>query len=234
MADETVTRGSETTPTLVESSVALWPGLLAAALGGGLALGQGGGPALALAGLLALPMAAASVVGAALLRGRGEGAAATRGTVAAALAVAGPALAILGATLKANTHHKALAGVTFALVALGVVLGGLALGGRLRHLAAGRSWMLSGATALGGVVLGGLVLRGGAVRLLDVLLLVVALTLGALAPLKPSRVFGGAALGVWLLGGALGVGLTRDPGLSAKLQERSLVAAGVLVPFAGR
>ena len=49
---------------------------------------------------------------------------------AIATLVAGPALLILGAVLKATTHHRALGGTTFAVVALFVGAGALALGAR--------------------------------------------------------------------------------------------------------
>jgi hypothetical protein len=212
--------------TLVTSSVALWPGLVAAGLGGALAAGQGPGVAAGVAGLLALPMGMASLGGAALLRGPRA-----RMLVAIVVGVAGPAFAVLGAVLKANTHHKALAGVTFAVVALGVVLGGLALGGRLGSWLGDRAPLAHASLGLAGLVLGALLWRGGAGPL-DVALLLLALAAGASLPPRPSRVVGGAALGVWVAMITLGLAL----GLSSRgdaISQRSLLASGALLPLRG-
>ena len=92
---------------------------------------------LLLTGLVVLPMAFAS----ALLRRagagfRGLGPDAAGGRLVGTLAWGAWMLAfldVLGATLRAKTHHHALAGVTFALVALGAGLFFALLGRRLTN-----------------------------------------------------------------------------------------------------
>lgn len=56
-------------------------------------------------------------------------------TLASAAVLAAPVLLVLGTVLKATTHHRALGGTTFAVLALGVGIGCLALGVRAGTLA---------------------------------------------------------------------------------------------------
>lgn len=115
-------------------SLAVLPGLLVAAVSGALTPGA---PLVkvAVAGLVALPAAGASLAFADVRR-RLEPAEVTRIAAHATSAsiVALPVLAVLGAMLKANTHHRALGGTTFSVLAVIVIAGALLFGGRLARL----------------------------------------------------------------------------------------------------
>ncbi len=115
-------------------SFAVLPGLLLAAAAGAASHG-GVGVKLGVAGLVAVPAVGASLAFAKVrdgLDGRGVTRVAALVTSASLLAL--PVLAVLGALLKANTHHRALGGTTFAALALGVGAGALWLGARLARL----------------------------------------------------------------------------------------------------
>jgi dipeptide/tripeptide permease len=84
-------------------------------------------------------------------------------TLASAAVISAPVLLVLGTVLKATTHHRALGGTTFAVLALAIGAGCLAVGHRAGTLAgrwatsAERVRAVSGASAvLIAVVLGGL------------------------------------------------------------------------------
>jgi hypothetical protein len=80
-----------------------------------------------------------------------------------------PATAVLGALLKANTHHRALAGATFAVLALVVHLGAVLIAWRMTVLVLPRLRQPSART------LAALVLGGGALVLVGVTLASAAL-----------------------------------------------------------
>lgn len=117
-------------------SLAVLPGLLLAAAAGALSHGSPVAK-LAVAGLVALPAAGASLACATLraeLDDRGVTRVAAHATSSSLLAL--PVLAVLGATLKTNTHHRALGGTTFAVLAVAVVAAAVLLGGKLARLVA--------------------------------------------------------------------------------------------------
>lgn len=213
---------AEETPQ-IGSMVALWPGIAAAALCGALLLNSGAAAAAGVAGLLMVPLGLASL-GGAFLREREN-----RDWIlpATTIVISSPILAAFGALLKANTHHKALAGVTFALIAIGVILGSLAIGARIRQIFSGRAVAI-GATALAAVVIFALLWRGGATHLLDILMAIIAVILGISLPIRPSKKWGTVATIVVVAGLIAGIFLGRNPTLAERIRSHSLLVSGLL------
>lgn len=199
------------------------PGVGAALACGALSLDLGPGPAAALAGALAVPLGLASAAAASLRASR-----ASALGPGLALTMATPAVAVFAALLKANTHHKALAGVTFALISLGIAAGGLVVGARARQIAGERPWAGALASAAAAAALSLLALKSaepGSLPL-DLLLGVAALAGGWLLGPRRSRALGLAGAGA--LGAALlGVALAGGPH-AARAAQRSALAAGLL------
>ncbi len=158
-------------------------------------------------------------------------------SLAFAAALALPPLVVLGALLKAVTHHRGLGGVTFAVLGLATLVVALALGRRLAGWAALRPALVpwarrfaigvAVALALAAVASAGW-LRSGR---LDVVLALLAPALGAWAPLIRARWVGGLS---WAVAGAcalaalalaLGRPLGADIGRDVPLVDGVLVAA---------
>ena len=215
----------------LEGASGLLPGLAAGVVCGTTALGQGPVVATAVAGLAALPLAVASVSVAVLCDGRGRG----DGWIApaTAIALATPGLAVLGALLKANTHHRALAGVTFALVGLGVALGALAVGGRVRQLAAGASMVAPAMALAAAAMMAWMAWRLGGTMLLDAALLPLAVAGGWMASRWRSRSLGMAGLTLLIAMGAMGLVAGRTGTAARHIQERGLLLASVVTVPAG-
>jgi hypothetical protein len=211
----------------------LWPGLAAAAGCGLTAVGRGPLVALAVAGLAALPLGLLSW-SAATTRGPSERPA---GSVAVGVAVslAVPVLAVFGALLKANTHHRALAGVTFAVVGLGVALGSVAAGARaaviVRERLTGERQRAAGLVALGVAGLLCVAVLGSRVLSSADLVLALGAGLGG-ALLGPRRGPGLAAAGAFVVLIAAGVGVSvASPDVARAVHERGQLAAKILRPL---
>lgn len=211
----------------------LWPGLVAAAGCGVTAIGRGPLVALAVAGLAALPLGLLSW-GAAASGGPSER---PSGAVAVGVSVslAVPVLAVFGGVLKANTHHHALAGVTFAVVGLGVALGCVAAGARAgvvvrERVAPGRQRQV-GIVALGvAALLCAALLASRALSSVDLLLALGAGLAGAL--LGPRRGPGLVAAGAFGVLVAAGLGLSvASPEVAREVHERGQLASAILRPF---
>jgi hypothetical protein len=190
--------------------------------------------------LVALFGSASLVLGVAVvtLRRAGPFDDALRGVVAGAASASLP-LAILASLLERATHHRALGGVTFAFLALGVVLFSIAAARRLLGVARGRGRgaslaMVSVVVAAMGSVAGSAVLlaRVGAPSstpllagvvdaAMGVVLLAAAVSFAPRAWSRSSRWAAYAWLGVVAVG--IAVAVTR-PSLCATLSVRAPVA----------
>jgi hypothetical protein len=191
-------------------------GVAAAIVAGAGASAGSGALALGVAGALALPFAGVAIV------------------------VGAPALSIFGAILKANTHHHALAAVTFSLVGLGVALGAVALGARVaveigRARARGAGWVRGATGAIGllaALVVLMLLRRAGG---LDAAMLCAALVGGAAVPAsRLPRVLSiaGPALALGVAAAGLGLAMTHPEvarGMAARGQIAG-AAAGLFGP----
>ena len=138
-------------------------GLAAAVLVAAIAsisLGLAGGAAMA--GVTVVPSVIAAMLASSARTKAGAGAA--RFAIGGSVAIATSAwlLAVFGDVLKVHTHHHGLAGTTFALVGLGVVVACVAIGARLGAWAPRRAEPLArvalAATAVAVLLLA---LRGG-------------------------------------------------------------------------
>jgi hypothetical protein len=195
---------------------------------------------LVLAGVAFVPIAIAiPILRSALegLRGLWREAAAIRAAVLAAWAAAFfVLLGVLGALLRAKTHHRALAGATFALagLVLGCALGALAMraSSALRALAAqGRGCLAVAALALFGVAVLGLGVRvlglPGALSpadragIVDVLALALGAVFGAGRRFERSRLTLGAIPAAALVFGA--ALLLAQPALGDATRDRAPV-----------
>jgi hypothetical protein len=150
------------------------------------------------------------------------------------LLIASGPLLVFARLLKATTHHRPLGGATFALVAMFVVAGSVAVAARILVWSAtsplGR--LAAGALALGCLALVALVgapifspmLRTG---VLDALLAMAAIGAGAFARIGPlERIVTRASPVLWIL--AVGAGLALlGKGLAAALGEASPVLLGL-------
>jgi hypothetical protein len=142
-----------------------------------------------------------------------------------------PPLIVFARILKVGTHHRPLGGATFAIVALGVVLGAIALAARalswekpiLRKLVIA----LAGLLALASVALALPVLtpplRG---HVLDAVLAFALLGVVAFVKLPEPKTTVLAGPIVWVVVGLIGISLG-SPELRALLADRAPVLAGV-------
>ncbi|MCU0684201.1 MAG: hypothetical protein MUF34_18495 [Polyangiaceae bacterium] len=158
-------------------------------------------------------------------------------TLAFGAALSLPLFALLGAVLKAVTHHRGLGGVTFAVVGLGLGVFALVVGARLARWASLRPavvpWARRFLIAIAFVVALATVLGAGWLRAgrLDVLLVFLAPVLGARAPLIRSRWVGrlswtvGATCSLVALALALGRPLGASVGQDVPLVDGVLAAA---------
>ena len=207
-----------------------------------------------LTGLVVLPMAFTS----ALLRRaaagfRGLGPDAADGRLVGTLAWGAWMLAfldVLGATLRAKTHHHALAGVTFALVALGAGLFFALLARRLTNVLRSleQSAHASAARALTLFVIGlPLLLLAYALRragadldaslratIVDASALGIAALFGAWLELPPRRELGALGLPVALVLAGLATWMLRDPAAREAVDANAPALAWLLSLFGGR
>lgn len=182
--------------------------------------------------LLFTPMAAAA--GALRLQESSEG----RGRFATALALAAalalPPLAILGAALKAVTHHRGLGGVTFAVLGFAVVVGALVVGRRLAAWASLRPGVAPWARrfSIGVAIVAALLAVVGAGWLrsgrLDVVLLLLAPVLGARAPLIRARWVGRLSWAVTAVCALVALGLALGRPLGDAVGQDVPLVDGVL------
>lgn len=168
---------------------------------------------MTIAGLLAIPMAISATLASAarLSLDEGEALLTPKGTTTLSLSIVGggTALTVLGALLKATTHHRGLGGVTFAVLGLGALVGVVLASARLATLVTRNEVVASVvekiAIAKAAVILVALVAIGGLLKpdALDLPMMLASLGLGALLPITSSR--GKIIAGV---GGALSIALT--------------------------
>jgi hypothetical protein len=155
-------------------------------------------------------------------------------SLALAAVIALPPLAVLGALLKAVTHHRGLGGVTFAVLGLVVVLVALALGRRVAGWVAPRPAAVPWArrVAVGAAVVAALAavafagwLRSGR---LDVVLFLFAPVLGARAPLIRALWLGRLSWAVTALGALVALVLALGHPLSSGVGQDVPLVDGVL------
>ncbi|MCC6646268.1 MAG: hypothetical protein IT374_11940 [Polyangiaceae bacterium] len=210
-------------------TLALLPGLVLAAAAGALAAGP---PLtkLAVAGLVAVPAAGASLAFARLREGldaRGVTRVAAHLTASALLAL--PPLALLGATLKTHTHHRALGGATFAVLAVGVVAGALWLGGKIADLVArgGRTGEVASLTVYA-LVWGAVLARAGLLTTARLDHAAVAASIAVGFALGPRLLRASAPVTiVALVMVAGGVGLTAATPAGAEIVARGAIAGAL-------
>jgi hypothetical protein len=150
-------------------------------------------------------------------------------------------LAVLATLLKANTHHRPLAAATYAVVALALVIGALAVSARLLALMArnrrvGRAAVLLVAAAAGVLVLAAL--RRGALdavfgrAVFQLVLVAGAAVFAARLRWTPGlRPPGALALVAWAAVVAAGAQALSDPALAAVAAERAPLLVGPLWMF---
>lgn len=212
------------------------PGAAIALLCGAASLGEGPAVAATVTGLLALPFAVGSwLASSSHARSLSEGLGKRAIIIGVATTLSAPALAVFGALLKANTHQRSLAGVTFAIVAAGVVAGAAALGARAASWAASRSMTPAIAklfVVLSGLVLLGLMLRGGLVRptALDTAGLFASLLAGWAARPREGWTKAAAAIAALpLLLSGLGVALSGNAEIARAVAARGNLAGALVL-----
>jgi hypothetical protein len=182
--------------------------------------------------LLFTPMAAAA--GALRCQEPDEARSRLATALALAAALALPPLAIVGAALKAVTHHRGLGGVTFAALGLAIVVGALVVGRRLAGWASLRPGVAPWARrfAVGVAVLAALAAVAGAGWLrsgrLDVVLLLLAPVLGARAPLIRALWVGRLSWAVTAVCALLALGLALGQPLGEAVGQDVPLVDGVL------
>lgn len=208
------------------------PGAIAATIAGALAPGDAAAK-LAVAGVLALPFAGASLLASSARAEGDEADAADRWAIGAGAAVllAVPALNVLATVLKATTHHRALGGTTFGVVAAITCAGAVAAGVRASSWVARRSWARPaalGSVALVLIVAAWIFSRAGllAPSRADAALLSFALAAAWLSRAR-STALGVAALALVLVMSAAGVALAA--GDAGAVVARRGAIAGYLV-----
>ena len=149
------------------------------------------------------------------------------GTVLFAVALSSAPLAILARVLKATTHHRPLGGVTFAILALVVLGGALAVGARLLTF---RRWIPIAVGALGAVAGLRFALPALGASFLDgVLLLAAGLDAALITPPGWTR---RAGVPVWAVVVVLGVALCfAMPSAASTAAERAPVVIAPFSPF---
>lgn len=147
-------------------------------------------------------------------------------------------LSVFGTALRATTHNRALAGVTFAMGGFALVVGITVISGRIAVLfeqasATGRAVAGVGIALVVGAALSWTVLRFASVAARDaassmfpgIVLDLLAFTLAALFAARPTfaerRSLAVAGPAVALLVVAWGVSALRDPAIHAAIQERA-------------